>query len=172
MRMRALLLGLVGASVVATASAGPELVDFPQGWETSFSLAATRDMHRGGKTIAEIFVNATGVTSGPGDVPLASGTVIVMKLYRARIDAGDQLVRDDAGRLVKGDATGALLVMEKRSGWGADYGAVRNGEWEYASFGIGGERRQIENKGCLECHGALTEFDYVFTRYEIAELRR
>ena len=172
MLLRALLLGAAGASLIASAIAGPENVEFPKDWDKIFILATTRDMHRGGNTIVDIFVNPVGVESGKGEGPLASGTVIVMKPYRARLDANNQLVYDANGRLIKGDPGGNITVMEKRTGWGVEYGALRNGEWEYAAFGLDGERRPVMDQSCLECHGALAEFDYVFARYEISEIKR
>ena len=172
MKKGAILLGAGLTCLVATAFAGPEKIEYPKDWEKTFTLATTRDMHRGGNTIVDIFVNPIGVQSGKGEGPLASGTVIVMKGHRAQLDANNQLVYDAKGRLIKADASGAITVMEKRTGWGAEYGALRNGEWEYATFNAEGVRGTGSTQSCFECHGQLSEFDYVFTRFEISEIKR
>lgn len=159
--------------IVASAVAGPERVEFPKDWEQTYTFAATRDMHRGGNTIVDIFVNAAAVASGRGDGPLGSGSKIVMKGTRAKLDANGQPLLDDKGRMIKDTASGAITVMEKRAGWGADNPPdLRNGDWEYATFGADGVRGTGSTQSCFECHGALEELDYVFTRLEISEIKR
>ena len=47
--------------------------------------------------------------------------------------------KDANGRFIKTDELAGIAVMEKRTGWGAEYADdVRNGEWEYQAF----KRRQ------------------------------
>ena len=173
MLMRAVLSGVAGAMLAMTAAAGPEKVEYPADWETTYTYVTTRDMHRGGNTIVDIFVNANAVQSGKGEGPLASGSKIVMRGTRAKLDANGQPIYDDKGRMIKDTATGAITVMEKRSGWGAEYPAnLRNGEWEYATFAADRTRGTGSTQSCFECHGALPEFDYVYVRAEISELKR
>ena len=88
------------------------------------------------------------------------------------MDAQGNPLKDARGRFLKGDLI-AYAVMEKRSGWGTEYGDdIRNGEWEYATFNAEGVRGTGSTQSCFECHGQLSEFDYVFTRFEISEIKR
>jgi cytochrome P460 len=52
--------------------------------------------------------------------PIPSGTVITMVEYKAQLDAQGNPVKDADGHFVKGELNG-YAVMEKRSGWGAEY---------------------------------------------------
>jgi hypothetical protein len=64
---------------------------------------------------------------------------------------------------VKGGLVG-IFVMEKRTGWGAEYGdGLRNGEWEYARFGADGRRQNVDMTPCLECHKSENAQDHMFS---------
>ena len=65
---------------------------------------------------------------------------------------------------VKGNVVG-YAVMEKRTGWGAEYAAdVRNGEWEYQAFNAQGQpNAQANIKACFECHKPKGSDDFVFS---------
>ena len=67
--------------------------------------------------------------------PLPSGTVLTMVNYKAKLGADGQPEKDANGRFIKTDEIAGIAVMEKRTGWGAEYAAdMRNGEWEYRAF--------------------------------------
>jgi hypothetical protein len=86
-----------------------------------------------------------------------------MEVYQAKVDDKGALVRGPDDRLVKGSLVG-VFVMEKRTGWGAEYpDSLRNGEWEYARFGADGQRQNVDTKPCFECHKPESAKDYVFT---------
>ena len=76
-------------------------------------------------------------------------------------------IKDSNGRFIKKDII-AHTVMEKRTGWGADYPAdwPRNGEWEYAVFGPDGqpnEKANANNKACFTCHLPHAKQDFVIS---------
>ena len=64
-------------------------------------------------------------------------------------------------------------VMEKRSGWGAEYpDNLRNGEWEFLAFTP--DRKfnvQADTKACMECHKPHDQLDYVKTYFAMAGKR-
>jgi Cytochrome P460 len=95
---------------------------------------------------------------------LPSGTVITIVQYKAQVDAQGNPAKDANGRFVKGDLIG-FGVMEKRTGWGAEYPAeTRNGEWEYQAFTADKKVNEKANlAGCFQCHKPLTSQDYVFS---------
>ena len=80
-----------------------------------------------------------------GGKPIPSGTVLTLVQYKAVLDdKGAPVEGRPAGRFRKGDLV-AYTVMEKRTGWGAEYGPeLRNGDWEYQVFGAGQVRVPIE----------------------------
>ena len=73
------------------------------------------------------------------------------------------------GRLMKKDVL-VHVVMEKRTGWGAEYpDSLRNGEWEYQAFNALGDSSPKTNlKACFECHKPLEKLDYVMTLPQLA----
>jgi hypothetical protein len=55
--------------------------------------------------------------------------VITLVEYKAKLDDHGNPLRDASGRLIKGEIS-RYVVMEKRTGWGAEYPPEkRNGEW-------------------------------------------
>lgn len=169
---RTALAGFAGVLATCVAIAGPEKVNLPPAdFRTTFTLIATRDMHLGGNAIADVYVNSVALQSGKGDKPLAPGSVIAMEVFGAKLDANNQPIFDAKGRLSK-DQPRAVNVMEKRTGWGAEYSdKLRNGEWEYASFNLQGVKSANPTTGCFECHGTLRDLsmDFIYTRAELTE---
>ena len=95
---------------------------------------------------------------------MPSGTVITLVQYAAVLDVhgNPQIGRD--GRFIKGNRV-AYTVMEKRTGWGAEYpDDMRNGEWEYQAFKADKTVNDKANlKGCFTCHKPLDKQDFVFS---------
>jgi hypothetical protein len=87
-----------------------------------------------------------------------------MEVYKAKVDDKGEPVKDANGRFLK-DAMTGIFVMEKRTGWGAEYGDdLRNGEWEYARFTVDGKPpEKAETTACFQCHKPMSGQDFVFT---------
>jgi Cytochrome P460 len=87
-----------------------------------------------------------------------------MEVYKAQVDGKGDLLRDADGRLIKGELT-RIFVMEKRTGWGAEYDdELRNGGWEYAHFTPDGQPSpQVDTNLCFQCHKPMSSQDFVFT---------
>ena len=63
-----------------------------------------------------------------------SGSVLVMEVYKAKLDADRNPVVGSDGFFEQGEMA-AIAVMESRAGWGEEYPEqIRNGTWEYALF--------------------------------------
>lgn len=160
--------GLLALTCVA--AAGPEKVDNPADYLTKFTKIATRDAHLGGNAVADVYANDIALRSGAGESDLASGAIIAMAVFSAKLNASEPALDAD-GRMIK-DQLRAVNVMEKRAGWGADYPeALRNGEWEYAGFNPQGVKSTNPTTSCFECHGTLKglPMDFIYTRGELAE---
>jgi hypothetical protein len=97
-----------------------------------------------------------------------SGTVITTVLYKAKLDADGNPVKDADGRFIKTDVV-AYAVMEKQTGWGAEYPPEkRNGEWEYQVFTPGRKVNEKANlAACFDCHTPQASSDYLFTADKI-----
>lgn len=160
-----------GASLAAGAAlAGPDLVDYPEGFETGFVRYHTLDKPDRGIT-RFFYMNRQALEAARPDEPLPDGTVIVMEDHAVRTD-GDTPVTDAEGAFIPTDEVKNVFVMEKQPGWGADYPeALRNGEWDYARFEPSGARVEGETTACFECHKPQAEQDFTFTVMPFLEAR-
>jgi Cytochrome P460 len=96
--------------------------------------------------------------------PAPSGTVITLVEYTAKLDDHGNPLRDASGRLITGEIS-RYIVMEKRTGWGAEYPPeIRNGEWEFQAFNADRSVNQNENLNrCFSCHKSRERQDFVLT---------
>jgi Cytochrome P460 len=161
---RALSATVAGMLISSAAVAGPELIEFPEGYEDSFTPYATVNRADERKQVVKIFANDVALESAKNGAPLDPGSVLVMEIYKAKLDADENPVVGSDGFFEQGDMAG-IAVMESRAGWGKEYPeAIRNGTWEYALFDAK-EHNLVERdyQPCLECHKPLHEADYVFS---------
>jgi plastocyanin len=150
------------AAVVSRSSAGPEKIAFPTKYKDGvlYTIADRYDV----KQYRELYASAAAVQAAKEGKPLPSGTVLTLVQYKAQVDAQGNLIKDAKGRFLKGDLI-AYTVMEKRTGWGTEYGDdIRNGEWEYSAFGADGKFNDKANyKACFQCHKPHDQIDYVIS---------
>ena len=166
---RHILLRATGAICVlllpaGAAIAGADLVSYPDGYQESFTHFATRNRPDERKQVVKIFANDVALASGKDGAPLDSGSVIVMEVYKAQLDANEQPVTGADGFFVPAELA-AITVMETRTGWGAEYpDEWRNGEWEFAAFKAD-DHSLVERdyQPCFACHKPLAEADYLFS---------
>jgi len=126
------------------------LVKFPENYAAGIRYAVVNR----GDIREEIYTSEAAVNAVRNDKPIPGGTVITLVDYRG-------------GRLHR------YVVMEKRSGWGADYPPeLRNGEWEFEAFNA--DRTVNTNDDvsrCFACHKAQGQRDYVFTLERMKDAR-
>jgi Cytochrome P460 len=163
--MRITLLATAAACLIGSAAlAGPESVEFPEGYQDSFAHYTTVNRADDRKQVVKIFANDVALASAKDGAPLDSGAVLVMEIYKARLDADENPVVGSDGFFEPGELA-AIAVMETRSGWGADYSdELRNGTWEYAIFDA--EAHTLVDRDyqpCFACHKPLDASDYVFS---------
>lgn len=160
-------LALAGAAGMAwlaagPVSAGPDKIAFPDGYE-KWGLYGTVDRYDN-KQYRELYARPDAIKAAKEGKPVPYGSPLVMAIYKAQADAQGNPVKDGNGRFVKGELV-SIAVMEKRRGWGAEYGEeLRNGEWEYASFTP--ERKvsdKTDHKTCFNCHKPHDKQDYVMS---------
>jgi hypothetical protein len=106
----------VAAVVTATAADTAQLA-FPL-YQTHV-LYAVYDLNRS-KQVREAYINPEALKQVRPGEPLPNGTVLTMPVFKAVLDERDEPLRDANGRYVRGSLE-MILVMEKRTGWGAEY---------------------------------------------------
>jgi plastocyanin len=163
MNSKAFLACAVLASTPALA--GPEKIEFPSDYLKGV-LYQTLDRHDN-KQYRELYAPAAAVEAVRKGQPIPSGTVLTLVQWSVEQDEKGNPIKDANGRFVKKAIIGHT-VMEKRTGWGADYPAdwPRNGEWEYAVFtpdGRPNEKANANNKACFTCHLPHARQDFVIS---------
>jgi Cytochrome P460 len=150
----------VAATLAGQVRAGSELVKFPESY-TAGVLYATVDR---GNITEEIFTSREAIDAVKNSHPIPRGTVITLVEHKAKLDDHGNPLRDASGRLIKGEIS-RYVVMEKRTGWGAEYPPEkRNGEWEYQAFKADKSANDKEDLNrCFSCHKTKVQQDFVFT---------
>jgi Cytochrome P460 len=117
------------------------------------------------KQFRELYAPQAAIDAVKAGKPIPSGTVLTMVNFKAKLGGDGNPEKDANGRFIKTDEIAGIAVMEKRTGWGAEYGDdVRNGEWEYQAFKADKTVNDKANlKGCFTCHKPLDKQDFVFS---------
>ena len=152
------------ALIAMQARAGGDKVSFPVLYPEGV-LYTTVD-RADNKQFRELFVSPpAAIEAAKKGEPMPSGTVITLVQYAALLDANGSPQIGPNGRFIKGNLV-AYTVMEKRTGWGAEYpDNVRNGEWEYQAFKADKTPNTAANlTACFNCHKPLDPAkDFVFS---------
>lgn len=162
----------IALMVVAT-QAGGDKVAFPADYAKGV-LYTTVD-RADNKQYRELYVSPPeAVEAAKKGEPMPSGTVFTLVQYAAILDAEGKPQVGANGRFVKGNLL-AYTVMEKRTGWGAEYpDNVRNGEWEYQAFKADKTPNTAANLiACFNCHKPLGAApDYLFSHDKLKAASR
>ena len=117
------------ALVAFAARAGGDNVVFPEKYAGGvlYGTVDRADI----KQFRELYVSPPeAVDAAKKGEPMPSGTVMTLVQYGALLDVHGNPQITANGRFIKGKLV-AYTVMEKRTGWGAEYpDNVRNGEWD------------------------------------------
>ena len=151
------------AGLTTSAQAGGDKVAFPENYAKDV-LYTTVD-RADNKQYRELYTQQAAIDAAKKGQELPSGTVITLVQFAAKLDDSGNPVKDANGRFVK-DKLLAYTVMEKRTGWGAEYpDTMRNGEWEYQAFRADKSvNTAAKLEACFNCHKPLgTKVDYLFS---------
>jgi Cytochrome P460 len=148
------------ATLAGQVKAGGELVKFPEKYAEGVHYAT---VDRGNRR-QEMFTSRAAIDAVKNGQPIPSGTVITLVDYLAKLDGRGNPLRDASCGLIKGEIS-RYVVMEKRTGWGAEYPPeLRNGKWEFQAFNADRSVNQNENLNrCFSCHKLRERQDFVFT---------
>jgi uncharacterized membrane protein len=106
----------VAATLAGQVKAGGELVNFPENYAEGVHYAT---VDRGNRR-QEMFTSRAAIDAVKNGQPIPSGTVITLVDYLAKLDGRGNPLKDASGGLIKGEIS-RYVVMEKRTGWGAEY---------------------------------------------------
>ena len=156
------LAGLAGVAATLAAQAGGDKVVFPENFSKGV-LYTTVD-RADNKQYRELYSTPEAIAALKSGKPIPSGTVLTLVQYKAQLDSSGNPEKDANGRFLKGELIG-YTVMEKRDGWGVEYGDdIRNGEWEYQAFKADKSvNDKAVLKNCFTCHKPYDKQDFVFS---------
>jgi hypothetical protein len=154
---------LCALSAAAIAGGRPDQVPFPARYADSFVNYSIANRANGKPELARVFANTTARVGAKSGGPLAPGSVFVMEIWKAALDASGNPVPGEGGTFQPGELSG-IAVMEKRADWPADYPAgERAGEWGFALYDKTGQPK-TNDLACAGCHQPFAGQDYVITR--------
>lgn len=153
---------LIAGTATVQVKAGPDLVKFPAEYEKGVKYGVVSNPAN--KLYRELYTTQQAVDAVKAGKPVPSGTWIVMKSFKSKLDASGAPQKGPDGHFIKDELT-AYGVMEKRDGWGKEYpDNIRNGEWEYQAFT---PARSVNSgaklQACFECHKPKQSDDYLFS---------
>jgi len=163
----------IATALFATSTfAGSELVPLPDGYKNTFTEYAVINRTKK-KQVVYTFANKVAVDSATMGQPLDAGSILVMEVYKAKLDNNKKPITDDKGFYIK-DSMAAIVVMEKRDGWGDAYPEkIRNGDWEYAKYKPNKDKPvNKDSVGCLTCHKKMEQKDYIFSFDELISVKK
>jgi Cytochrome P460 len=148
-------------AIIVPVRAGGDKVAFPADYAKGVMFTTVDRPDN--KQYREFYTSAAALDAAKKGQPLPNGTVITMVQNAAKLDAQGNPEKDANGRFIKTNVIG-YTVMEKRTGWGAEYpDNVRNGEWEYQAFKADKTPNTAANlTACFNCHKPLDKQDYVY----------
>ena len=143
------------AAIVIGAQQPADPVGHPAGYK-SFATVRSFDRAQDPKH-GTVFVNAEAASITDAGKPYPFGSILIMEWRKDNKD----------GEIVR------LDVMRKERGYGASYGADKNGEWGYALYLPDGKLTTdaAASLACAKCHlkaGTAKDFVYV-GRFALAQ---
>src|SRR6516164_9090446 len=129
-------------------------VGFPTDYQKTFTKVYTFDNYQN-RQIRVVWANPVAASVTPNTVhKFPYGSIVVMETYAVMEDANGEPVLDANGRFIPSGAAPTVFVQRKERGFGADYGVIRNGEWEYVAFHADGTYSTPPSGtgSCAACH--------------------
>ena len=166
MKRALLIAALIPVAIVAVAGGNPEFVNLPGNYLSEFSNYDVRNRGNG-KQLAVLYANKTAVESAANGV-MANGSVIVMEIYKKKLDENGNAVMNSNGLFEKGKFA-AIAVMEKRDNWESGFASEqRAGNWGFAIYNTDGSVKD-NNLDCASCHIPLENQGYMFSHASLVE---
>ncbi len=129
-------------------------VGFPTDYQTTFTKVYTFDNYQN-RQIRVVWANAIATSVTPNTVhKFPFGSVVVMETFAVILDSNGNPMLDGNGRFIPSGAAPTIFVQRKEKGFGADYGVIRNGSWEYVAYRPDGSYSTPPSGtgSCAACH--------------------
>ena len=154
-------------AIAAYAGGNPDFVKFPVGYDSSFTNY-TKLNRAGSAAVGKMYANAIALSSYRNGEPAAPGSIIVMEVYKPKMDAsGKPIVGSDG--VNETDKLAAIAVMERRANWPAGLSeSDQAGNWGFAIYNADGTPKE-NDLACVTCHAPLEKQDYLFSRQWLLE---
>jgi hypothetical protein len=157
----------VAGPLVAQQGTGPARIMYPKDYDKNFVLYNVTDRFDG-KHTRFLYIDKASAAKVKAGEPLPDGIVVVMELRAVEMDAAGNPVLDENGRMKPTPKVNAVMVQEKRKGWGdAIAPNLRNGDWDYAAFKPDGTvNTEAKLEPCFACHLSRKDRDFTFTTFK------
>lgn len=167
--MRVLLcIGISLGLMASGAMAGPDNVDWPADYKSSFTNYFNGDRTANNKQVMRIFANDVAANGAMADGKLPYGSVIVAELYSVKFGDDGEPLESLLGRRII-DKLSAVAVMQRGEGFDAEYSEdLTVGDWEFAVFKPNGDRVEKDVTSCRECHHALDDTEHLYSYEHLA----
>jgi cytochrome c553 len=138
-------------------------VSVPENYRSTYTKYLTLDMPET-KQVRYAWASPVAAAAAKAGKPLPDGSVIVIEVNSAKLDADRKPIVGADGHLVPDQTTG-YSVMAREAGWGdAVPEMLRNQNWRYALFNAAKQQRPgINQAECLACHKPQDKASYLFT---------
>ena len=170
---KSIIAGTIALALFATDTlAGPELVKLPTGYQDTFTHYSIINRPKKNQVVY-CYANKVAVDSAQPGQLLKKGSVLVMEVYKAKLDAKGNPISDEKGLYAK-DTMAAIVVMEKQEGWGTAYSEeIRNGDWEYAKYKPNKDKPiNKDSIKCLKCHKQVEKKDFIFSLDDLVGMKK
>ncbi|MDH3580051.1 MAG: cytochrome P460 family protein [Hyphomicrobiales bacterium] len=164
----------------ATGSAKSALVEaieksratFPADYKKTFTDYRTRNL-AAKKQVRRSYASPAAVKAAREGVPLPPGSMVLIEVYKAKLDAAKNPIKGDDGFYIAGDLA-FYTAMRTEPGWGNDIPELyRNGDWNYAVFTADQKMKAGFNQAkCLACHKPFASDSYLFTLKQLQTVAR
>ena len=146
-------------------------IAFPKDFK-EFTFYRTRNLAAKNQ-VRKSYANAIALKAAKEGKPLPNGSMVVIEVYKAKLDANKKPVKGDDGFYVP-DTLAFYTAMRTAAGWGDHIPDLyRNGDWNYAIFSADKKLKSGTNQAkCLACHKPLDSDSYVFTLKQLQEVAR
>ena len=128
-------------------------IGFPKDYQSTYKQLYVFDNFQN-RQIRAVWANDIAQTVDPAQPwNFPYGSTLLFESYPAVLDGNGEPVVDGDGRYVRGNLT-TIFAMKKDKGFGAEYGPIRNGEWEYVAYTPTGalSTTPANSGGCALCH--------------------
>lgn len=153
----------LGAAGAENEEPGDGPIDFPAGYESTYTNYLSLDRVQNPDQVIRLFANDVAMAGPDGDGRLAYGSILVAEVYKARKDEDGNVIESELGRRIRDDMV-LIAVMQREKGWGEGLPEnLANEDWDFAAFKPDGTIAKKDINACRECHAPLKDKHHVFS---------